>query len=64
MVHKNRQRWTVRLRLGACYSQLRLSQQPLRVTVKKYLRSEVRFNGLEELKQQLHLDKEASLACL
>ncbi|MBL0056964.1 MAG: riboflavin biosynthesis protein RibF [Chitinophagaceae bacterium] len=38
--------------------------KPLRVTVKKYLRSEVRFNGLEELKQQLHLDKEASLACL
>ena len=38
--------------------------QPIRVTVKKYLRSEVKFNGLEELKEQLHKDKENSLACL
>jgi riboflavin kinase / FMN adenylyltransferase len=36
----------------------------IRVNVKKYLRSEVKFNGLEELKQQLHKDKEDSLACL
>ena len=33
----------------------------IRVYVKKYLRSEVKFNGLEELKQQLHKDKEDSL---
>jgi len=38
--------------------------QTIRVTVKKYLRSEVKFNGMEELKEQLHKDKEASLACL
>ncbi len=38
--------------------------QLIRVIVVKYLRSEVRFNGLEELKQQLHRDKEDSLACL
>ncbi|HMI79230.1 MAG TPA: bifunctional riboflavin kinase/FAD synthetase [Ferruginibacter sp.] len=36
----------------------------LRVYVKKYLRSEVKFNGLEELKEQLHKDKEESLKCL
>lgn len=36
----------------------------IRVIVIKYLRSEVRFNGLEELKQQLHKDKEDSLAVL
>jgi riboflavin kinase / FMN adenylyltransferase len=36
----------------------------IRVYVVKYLRSEVRFNGLEELKQQLHQDKEDSLAVL
>ncbi|HNA01490.1 MAG TPA: riboflavin biosynthesis protein RibF, partial [Ferruginibacter sp.] len=30
----------------------------IRVHVKKYLRSEVKFNGLEELKEQLHKDKE------
>lgn len=36
----------------------------IRVYVKKYLRSEVKFNGLEELKAQLHKDKEASLLCL
>ncbi len=36
----------------------------MRVYVKKYLRSEVKFNGLEELKQQLHKDKEESLKWL
>lgn len=35
-----------------------------RVYVKKYLRNEVKFNGLEELKEQLHKDKEESLKCL
>lgn len=38
--------------------------QVISVEVKKYLRSEVRFNGLEELKMQLHQDKEDSLECL
>ncbi len=38
--------------------------ETLRVYVKKYLRSEVKFNGLEELTQQLHKDKEASLTYL
>jgi riboflavin kinase/FMN adenylyltransferase len=38
--------------------------QLIRVTVKKYLRSEVKFNGLDALKEQLHQDKIASLACL
>ena len=38
--------------------------QNIRVTVKKYLRSEVKFDGLEALKTQLHKDKEDSLACL
>ncbi len=38
--------------------------QTIRVYVKKYLRSEVKFNGLEELKQQLHKDKEESLLWL
>ena len=36
----------------------------MRVYVKKYLRSEVKFGGLEELKQQLHRDKEESLKWL
>jgi len=36
----------------------------IRIYVKKYLRSEVRFNGLEELKEQLHKDKEESLKWL
>ena len=36
----------------------------IKVTVKKYLRSEVKFNGLEELKQQLHKDKVDSLQYL
>ena len=36
----------------------------IRVYVKKYLRSEVKFNGLEELTQQLHKDKEESLKWL
>ena len=38
--------------------------QTIRVTVKKYLRSEVKFDGLEALKTQLHKDKEDSFACL
>ena len=38
--------------------------QVIKVEVKKYLRSEVRFNGLEELKMQLHKDKEDSLKYL
>ena len=38
--------------------------QVLRISVKKYLRSEVKFNGLEELKMQLHKDKEESLKVL
>jgi riboflavin kinase / FMN adenylyltransferase len=38
--------------------------ETIRVYVKKYLRSEVKFNGLEELKLQLHKDKEESLKCL
>ncbi len=36
----------------------------IRVTVKKYLRSEVKFDGLEALKLQLHKDKEESLKVL
>jgi riboflavin kinase/FMN adenylyltransferase len=36
----------------------------IKVLVKKYLRSEVKFNGLEALKEQLHKDKEDSLAVL
>lgn len=38
--------------------------QTIRITVKKHLRSEVKFDGLEALKLQLHKDKEDSLACL
>lgn len=38
--------------------------QIIRITVKKYLRSEVKFDGLEALKTQLHQDKVDSLACL
>jgi len=38
--------------------------QIIRVIVKKYLRSEVKFDGLEALKMQLHKDKEDSIACL
>jgi riboflavin kinase / FMN adenylyltransferase len=38
--------------------------QTIRVHVVRYLRSEVKFNGLEALKEQLHRDKEDSLACL
>jgi riboflavin kinase / FMN adenylyltransferase len=38
--------------------------QVIRITVKKYLRSEVKFDGLEALKIQLHKDKEDSLAIL
>jgi riboflavin kinase / FMN adenylyltransferase len=36
----------------------------IRVSVKKYLRAEVKFNNLEELTLQLHNDKEESLKCL
>ena len=36
----------------------------IRVAVKKYLRSEVKFDGLEALKLQLHKDKEESLKVL
>ncbi|MGB4843788.1 MAG: bifunctional riboflavin kinase/FAD synthetase [Ferruginibacter sp.] len=36
----------------------------IRVIVKKYLRSEVKFKGLEELKMALHKDKEDSLKYL
>ncbi len=36
----------------------------IRIYVKKYLRSEVKFSGLEELKEQLHKDKEESLKWL
>jgi riboflavin kinase / FMN adenylyltransferase len=36
----------------------------IRVHVIKHLRSEVKFNGLEALKEQLHKDKEDSLAVL
>jgi riboflavin kinase / FMN adenylyltransferase len=36
----------------------------IRVYVKKYLRSEVKFDDLEALKEQLHRDKEESLKCL
>lgn len=38
--------------------------ETIRVIVKKYLRTEVKFNNLEELKQQLHTDKENSLKYL
>ena len=38
--------------------------ETIRVFVKKYLRAEVKFNGLEELKEQLHKDKEESLKYL
>ncbi len=38
--------------------------EKIRVTVKKYLRSEVKFDGLEALKMQLHKDKEDSLKYL
>ena len=38
--------------------------QFIRVTVIKYLRGEERFDGLEQLKLQLHIDKEQSLKVL
>ncbi len=38
--------------------------QRIRITVKKYLRSEVKFDGLEALKEQLHEDKKNSIECL
>ena len=36
----------------------------LRVFVKKYLREEQKFAGLDELKQQLAIDRENALAAL
>lgn len=38
--------------------------QTLRVSVKHYLRGEIKFNGLDELKQQLLLDKEQAMKIL
>jgi riboflavin kinase/FMN adenylyltransferase len=38
--------------------------QTLRVYVKHYLRGEIKFNGLDELKQQLLLDKEQAMKIL
>ncbi len=38
--------------------------QTIKVEIKKHLRQEVKFNSLDELKQQLHTDKENSLKCL
>ncbi len=38
--------------------------ETIRVYVKKYLRAEVKFDGLEALKMQLHKDKEESLKYL
>lgn len=38
--------------------------ETIRVIVKKYLRAEVKFNGLEELKSALDMDKENSLKYL
>ena len=34
----------------------------LRITLKKHLRSEIKFNGLDELKAQLAQDKEEAMA--
>jgi riboflavin kinase/FMN adenylyltransferase len=36
----------------------------IRVTVKKFLRSQEKYNSLKDLKNQLAIDKENSLACL
>jgi len=38
--------------------------QTIKVEIKKHLRQEVKFNSLDELKQQLHTDKKNSLKCL
>ena len=38
--------------------------ETLKVTVKKHLRNEVKFNGLEALKSQLSLDKQNAIAAL
>ena len=38
--------------------------ETLTITLKKYLRSEVKFNGLDELKKQLAKDKQAALKAL
>lgn len=41
-----------------------LYEKKIRVTVKKFLRRQEKYASLEELKDQLHRDKENSLACL
>ncbi len=38
--------------------------QILQVHVQQYLRGEVKFNGLDELKAQLHQDREKAVSCL
>jgi len=38
--------------------------ETLTITLKKYLRSEIKFNGLDALKEQLAKDKEASMAAI
>lgn len=38
--------------------------QKLRVSVKKFLRSQYKFNSLDALKQQMHLDRDATLSVL
>ncbi len=37
-------------------------REELQITLKKYLRGEVKFDGIESLKKQLSIDKEASLS--
>jgi riboflavin kinase/FMN adenylyltransferase len=41
-----------------------LYDETLTITLKKYLRSEVKFSGLDELKKQLEKDKQAALDSL
>lgn len=41
-----------------------LYEKKIRVTVKKFLRRQEKYASFEELKDQLHRDKENSLACL
>ena len=43
---------------------IEIYDQLIKVEIKKHLRQEVKFNSLDELKQQLHTDKENSLKCL
>ena len=43
---------------------IEIYDQLIKVEIKKHLRNEVKFNSLDELKQQLHTDKENSLKCL